>query len=194
MYNGSSLYGNYRTRTFAEIYCDSIYNITATNFVNDWESSPFHNQFTSNLDATLIFYLLYARYGNSSIASSDEDQFRYHLYSIMFQYGPTWAKELDIQQQVRNLSIADLREGSRTITNLAENPSTAPSTIDTEELKYVNSQNVSKTKRSTADAIALMQALLQKDITEEFLTKFKKLFISVVAPECPLWYDTTAEE
>lgn len=204
MYNSSSLYGNYRTRTFAEIfsdYDDDVYNSSAAYFSQMWNDSPFSSALQVNnlapataLDPTLTFYLLYAKYGNSHIAYSDENQFLYQIHSIMFQYGPTWAKELDIQKQIRELSLAELREGSRSITNLAENPSIAPSTQNTEELPYVNSQNVSKTTRSIADGVALLQALLQKDVTEEFTNKFKKLFLTVVAPECPLWYATTAEE
>lgn len=192
-YNTSSLYGNYRTRTFAEIYSVDG-NITASTFDEDWKASPFYMDMTSGIDANLVFYLLYARYGNSHIAASDENRFRYQLYSIMFQYGPTWNKQLEIQKEIQELDINAFREGSRTITNLAENPSVQPSTQDTEELEYVNSQSVNKTTRSYADAVALLNALLKTDVTEEFLDRFKKLFLTIVEPELPLWYETYPEE
>lgn len=192
-YNTSSLYGNYRTRTFAEIYSVDG-EITASTFDEDWKTSPFYMDMTSGIDANLVFYLLYARYGNSHIAASDENRFRYQLYSIMFQYGPTWNKQLEIQKEIQELDINAFREGSRTITNLAENPSVQPSTQDTEELEYVNSQSVNKTTRSYADAVALLNALLKTDVTEEFLDRFKKLFLTIVEPELPLWYETYPEE
>lgn len=197
-YSGASLYGNYRTRTFAEIFDDydiEEYDSSEAFFTELWNNSPFASALNENeINASLLFYLLYGRYGNSSIASSDETRFIYQLHSIIFQYGPSWAKELEIQKEIRKLSIEQAREGNRNITNIAENPSTTPSTQDTEELNYVNTQNVTKTKRSIADGAALIQALLQKDVTEEFLNKFKKLFLTIVEPECPLWYATEKEE
>lgn len=36
-----------------------------------------------------LYYLLYARYGNNPIANYDEEQFKYKMFSIVFQYGPT---------------------------------------------------------------------------------------------------------
>lgn len=193
MYNSSSLYGNYRTRTFAEIYTVDD-EVSEQIFLNEWNYTPFNKPLTSNIDLSLVFYLLYARYGNSHIASSDENRFKYQLYSTIFQYGPAWHKQLQLQAEVQNLTIEQAREGSRTINNIADNPSVAPSTLDTEELQYVNNQTVTKNTRSTADAIALINALLQQDVTEEFISKFKKLFLTIVEPECPLWYTTYPEE
>jgi hypothetical protein len=142
------------------------------------------------MNLELIYYLLASRYGNSTIASSDENRFKWQLCATIFQYGPTWAQELEIQKTIRDANIETFREGNRQIVNQAENPSTTPSTLDTEELNYVNNQNVSKTKRSLADAAALKLSLLKTDVTEEFLNKFKNLFLNIVMPEKPLWYIT----
>lgn len=138
----------------------------------------------------LIYYLLIARYSNSVIAASDENRFKYQLFSMIFQYGPTWAKELDIQKKVRALTEDEMREGTRNTVNNAANPSTMPSTIDTEELPYVNQQNVSKAKRSKVDGYALVLALLKDDVTETFIKRFEKLFRTIVEPEQALWYIT----
>lgn len=138
----------------------------------------------------LIYYLLLSNYANSVIASDDENRFKYKVFSTIFQYGPTWAKELEIQKEVRSLTAEDLQEGVRNITNVAANPSTTPSTQDTEELPYINNQNVSKTKRSKADGYALLLSLLKDDVTESFMKRFKPLFLNIVEPERPLWYAT----
>lgn len=185
--NGSSLYGNYRTRTFSEIF------ESAAHFSNEWNSTVFRAQIEP-IPADLVFMLLYARYGNSNIASSDENRFKQQLFSIIFQYGPTWQKELSIQKEIRTLSIDAFQEGTRNTVNNATNPSTQPSTVDTEELPYVNQQNVSKTKRSKADGYALMLSLLKEDVTEDFIRRFQKLFLNIVEPELPLWYETYPEE
>ena len=185
--NGSSLYGNYRTRTFSDIF------ESAENFTAEWNSTVFKAQIEP-IPADLIFMLLYARYGNSNIASSDENRFKQQLFSIIFQYGPTWQKELSIQKEIRTLSIDVFQEGTRNTVNNATNPSTQPSTVDTEELPYVNQQNVSKTKRSKADGYALMLSLLKEDVTEDFIRRFQKLFLTIVEPELPLWYETYPQE
>lgn len=186
-YNGSSLYGNYRTRTFADIY------ETAEDFTNAWNKTVFSKQIEV-IPADLIFYLLYSRYGNSNIASSDENRFSYQMFSIIFQYGPTWNKELTLQKEIRALGIDELQIGTQNIINNAANPSTQPSTVDTEELPYVNQQNVSKIKRGKADGYALMLSLLKDDVTETFLKRFEKLFLNIVEPELPLWYETYPQE
>lgn len=185
--NGSSLYGNYRTRTFSEIFED------AATFTNEWKTTEFSKNIET-IPTDLIFYLLYSRYGNSCIAASDENRFKYQLYSIIFQYGPTWNKELSVQKEIRALTIDQFQEGTRNTVNNAMNPSTAPSTVDTEELPYVSQQNVSKVKRSKADGYALMLSLLKTDVTEDFMRRFQKLFLTIVEPELPLWYETYPQE
>lgn len=192
IYSGASWYGNYRTRTFGDIFSDydgTQFSSSDEYFTSLWIDSPFAATVPS-ADLKTIFYLLYARYGNSSIASSDENRFIYQLHSIIFQYGPTWLKELDIQSKVRALTEEELQKGAINIMNNAMNPSTTPSTVDTNELPYVSQQNVSKTTRSKVDAYALQLSLLKDDVTENFLKKFQKLFLTIVEPTDPLWYQS----
>lgn len=189
MYNGSSLYGNYRTRTFTEIF--DAENKGSTLFESEWAECPFsHSLEKDAVPASMLFYLLYARFGNSNIASSDEDRFKYQLFSLIFQYGPTWSKELTIQKEIREANVEAFRTGTKNVVNNAQNPGTLPTTDTLEELTYINAQNVSKTERSLADGYALMLSLLKDDITEKFLRHFDKLFLTIVQPERPLWYTT----
>lgn len=189
-YNGS-LYGNYRTRTFSDIWDE------ADKFIGEWHSgAPFSTEVGPGVNnkLTLIYYLLYSRYGNSNIASSDENRFKFQLFSIIFQYGPSWAKELEIQREIREMTVEDFQQGSINILNNASNPSTDPSTQTNTELPFINNQNVSKTKRSKADGYALLLSLLKEDITEKFLSRFKNLFLNIVQPQTPLWYITENQE
>lgn len=185
MYQGSTLWGNYRTRTFSEIF-DSY-----ETFTDHWDSLPFKEAVAAdNIDMELAYYLLMARYANSHIASLDENRFIFQTFSIIFQYGPYWAKDLKEQAKIRALSIEDFRTGVKNIINNAQNPSTAPTTADTQELPFVSNQNVSKTERSVADGYALMYSLLKEDVSEKFIDRFKKLFLTIVEPEYPLWFVT----
>lgn len=179
-----NLYGNYRNRKFTDIWGD------VDAFLEDYTSAGIPTSITTT-SATTLFYLLYARYGNSTVASSDENQFKYKVMSIIFQYGPTWEKRLEVQKELRELDLEELRESSRVIYNHSYNPSTTPGTTEDDILETINDQNVTKHKRSKTDAYALLIGLLDTDVTEEFISKFKKLFLTVVSPELPLWYETT---
>jgi hypothetical protein len=132
-----------RTRTFADIYP------SATEFVGhylDAVPSAFQASGTdpgysvSSDDATFIYFLLYSRYANSHIASSDENRFRFQVSSLIFQYGPLWRKELDIQKYLRSLDHTNeaLLYSSLAINNHAYNPSTGPSTTEATELDKID--------------------------------------------------------
>ena len=186
-FNGSSLYGNYRTRTFSEIFPEY------DDFNDFWNSTVFKDSI-EELNIELIYYLLLSKYSNSNIVSSDENRFKMNTMSIIFQYGPTWQKRLEIQAELRGLTIDQAAEGSRSIFNHAFNPNTIPSTQDTEELNYVNDQNVSKLKKAPTQAAMDLWDMLRVDVSEEFLKQFGKLFKTFVEPEKPLWYKTVPEE
>lgn len=185
-----SYYGEYRTRTFADIFPD----------INAWYASEETCPIAIDLEDSgmltneQLYYLLYARYGNRHIAMSDENRFIYALWSIVFQYGPTVSKKLGIQIGLRDLSIEELKTGSKAIYNHSFNPSTEPSTASLEELTTIDNQNTTQYKKSDMEAYANLLALLETDVLEEFLAKFSKLFIKVVAPDYPLYYETTQGE
>lgn len=181
--------GNYLTRRFKEIFPSTesfIQELDSAEFPYIEEIMPQHKR--------AIYSLLYARYGNSCIASYDEHQFKYGLWSIIFMYGPTWVRRLGVQSELRHLTLDEISSGSKAIYNSAVNPSSAPSTATLEELNYINQQNVTKHKKGKVEAFAQYMQLLETDVTEEFIAKFKKLFITIVQPDTPLWYITTPEE
>jgi hypothetical protein len=185
------LYGNYRTRSFNNIY-ENI-----DKFIEDFEfykSIGLNTDLKKDTSINTIFYLLCARYGNSHIANSDENQFKLKLFSTIFQYAPYWEKKLDIQSTLRGLTEEQLREGSKQINNHSYNPSTAPTTDTLDELPTINEQTGTKFKKSRLDAYGILSDLLERDVTEEFIGKFKKLFLYIVEPQLPLWYVTDINE
>lgn len=184
-YSGS-LYGNYRTKTFSEVYPDK------DSFVNEYNDIGIPPTISSE-DAGLVYYLLYSRFANSHIASSDMTRFKYNLFSKVWQFAPTWRKKLDIQERLRELTEEEMLEGSRQIYNAAQNPSTDPSNFSEEELQYINSQNVTKARKGKLDGYAVLMGLLEVDVTEAFLTRFKDLFLTIVMPELPLLYENEDE-
>ena len=91
----------YDTKLMTEVWSD------ASGFLTDYQNVGIPTTI-SNQNATTLYYLLYARYGNTPIANYDENQWKYKMFSIIFQYGPTWEKRLDIQTTLRGLQISDL--------------------------------------------------------------------------------------
>lgn len=185
-------YGAFRTRTFSEVFP------TLQDFIEGKVGELSIPQTLGiNFDEvtmSTLYILLYGRYGDSHIASRNEDQFITKLYSTIFMYGPTWKKRLDIQEKLRGISDEDLMVGGKAIYNTALNPGTEPTTATLEELDYINSQNTTNYKKSKMDAYAQLLAMLETDVTNEFLDKFKKLFLVVVAPDYPLLYETKENE
>lgn len=178
-----SVYGNYRTRKFADIWP------SADAFIQDYQASAIPQKLKV-ADATTLYYLLYARYGNSSIANSDENQFKYKIFSTIYIGGATWAKKQEIQDKLREMTEDEILAGTKAIYNHAFNPQTAPTTNTVDELEYINEQNTTKYKKSKLDGYALLWAILNDGVTETFLREFRYHFLVVVEPQLPLWYIT----
>lgn len=182
-------YGGYRTRTFANIFTD------AGKFMTEFEASPFAAKIqpadpsSPAVDLELVFYLLYARYGNSHISFTDENQFRYNIFTTIFMYGPAWAVRLDTQKKIRELGD-EIFLGSEATYNSALNPENAPGTDSREGLGYLNSQNKTLYTKSKLEGYANLLALVESDVTEDFLIKFRKFFLIVPEPDYPLLYET----
>lgn len=184
----NSYYGNYRTETFKEVWQ------SAAEFVKDYKESEINSSaellgqdIFTDAELTMIYYLLCSRYANSSHASSDIHQFKNGVFSTIFMYAPTWFKRLQIQKKMRELSEDELREGVIQWSDLAENPGTVVPAGDL--IDGLKSQNVGRSKKSKLQAYAALAELLKTDVSNDFLNKFQRLFIRVVMPDYPLWYE-----
>lgn len=95
------MFPQYDTKLMTEIWSQ------ASEFLTDYQAAGIPTTISVQ-NATTLYYLLYARYGNTPIANYDENQWKYKMFSIIFQYGPTWEKRLSIQDTLRGLQISDL--------------------------------------------------------------------------------------
>lgn len=185
----NTYYGSYRTRTFSEIFP------SLEKFREDLNETPFKTVLQTKGDEPafpldVAYGLLFARYGNSHSTFASEDIFRYNIFATIFMYGPAWSKRLQLQQKVRQITEEETVIGQTEISNHAQNPNTVPTTQTLEELNYINAQNVRKHRRNKLEAYASVMALLESDVSEEFITKFRKFFIQIIAPDTPLLYAT----
>lgn len=177
----NSKFGGYYNPIFTDIWDN------AEDFITDYTNCPIPKM-VSNDSAATIFYLLYARYGNNVISSTDRERFKYMVFSLIFQYGATWEKKTEIQKNLRGLTLDDLVLGETQISNHAYNPDGNPSTQTLNELQFINEQHVRKDRRGKLEGYAMLMALLETDITGEFLDRFRTLFVSIAAPQTDLLY------
>lgn len=96
-----SNYPRFDTKLFSEIW------ERADEFIQDYQTNGIPMTITT-VNATTLYYLLYARYGNNPIANYDEEQFKYKVFSIIWSNGPTWQKRLEVQNTLRGLQLSDL--------------------------------------------------------------------------------------
>ena len=200
----NTYYGGFRTRTFADIYP------SFEAFKKDYESNPLKLDFSkflslsfkegyedvakNNLTLESLYYMLYAHYGNSHIAYSDENQFKFYLYSIIYQHAPAVIKKREIQLLVSTLEEEEIRLGSRAIYNHAFNPSTEPGMQYAEGLPFINDQNTTNYKKSILEGFFNYKDIIGNDVIDLFIHKFKRLFITVLAPDYPLTYISEVED
>lgn len=180
-----SPYGTYRTRKFVDIFP------TANDFVTAFESTVFTGVLTTS-DLNKAYYLIYARYGNSRVANSDENQAKYKIYSVLWQYGPTWARNVEVQATLRGLTENELVAGSKALTNHGYNPSTeieGGPNPDDGEITTTNEQANTKYTKPKLEGYATLIALLEKDVTESFIKQFRICFLSITSAEEPLLYE-----
>lgn len=161
---------------FADIYSN------VDDFITDYKSIGkdalnYPNVAESDNNIKTLYYLLYAKYGNSVIINFDVTQFKFKLWSTVFMYGPTWEKRLTVQNLIRNLTDNDILEGGAQINNYAQaTGSDATNTKNTKDLDGVNSQNRTMIQRDKLTAYNNLVALLETDVTKEFIDKFGNLF------------------
>lgn len=140
----------------------------------------------------ILYYLLYAKYGNAEIAGTDTNMWKYRLFSTIYQYAPSYFRKRDIQDAIIKLDLNDdeILKGTKAIYNTAQNPSTTPTTGSLEELEYINIQNTTNYKRSKIDAFSNLYSLISKDLLSELLDKFTRLFKTVLSPYKPVLYES----
>lgn len=181
----TDMFPQYSTKLMGEIFPDE------RSFVDGWKSCGLYRSgYVTDDRIALTYHLLSAAYGNNPIANLDENQFRLKVYSTVFKFAPSWEKRLDIQEKVRALTDDELADGGKSISNHATNPSIEPSTATLEELDYIDDQSTSSNRRSKLDGFAMQWSILETDVTEAYVDRFRHCFKTMVMPERPTLYAT----
>lgn len=157
-----------------------------TDFLEQFKESQFYNKAGFNMtdeELLVAFNLIYAKFNVNPIANASLDIFKLKFFGTIWQYGPKWALDVQIQAKIRSLGLDDNSEiykGSKAIYNQAQHPETAPSDTSLEELEYITGQNTTNYKKSKLEGLASLMELLRTDVTEVFTNQFRKLFSKFV--------------
>ena len=134
----NKMFPQYDTKLMTEVWSD------ASGFLADYQNVGIPTTI-SNQNATTLYYLLYAKYGNTPIANYDENQWKYKVFSIIYQYGPTWEKRLDIQTTLRGLQISDLIDNGGYTTHGSQSGSETSSKTGSDN----NTRTLNTTEKNT---------------------------------------------
>lgn len=164
-----------KTKTFIEVFP------TSTDFVSNFTESVYKEYITDTSKLEIIYDLLLSKYENSRISSINVTSWKRQVNSILFSYGPTFIKKLEIQKTLRELTEKDITTGAVNKNTHGYNPSDVPGTSNSDtEIETVNEQSLQKYTKGKLDGYANLWELLANDITSSFIGKFKKLFMSVI--------------
>ena len=156
----------YDTKIFTDIWEE------ASDFLYDYQHLGIPTTISTN-SATTLYYLLYAKYANSPIGNRDEEQFKYKVFSVVFQYGPTWEKRLSIQTSLRALTLDDLVDGGKFDESFQhEGSNVSESEGTTGNRKVLNTNEAIKTEEFT-DTFRWKEDVNTQSDAQEFC---KKLF------------------
>ena len=183
----SLVFKKYCVPTFLEVFVDS------TSFITDYKASPLYISELTDATLGVVYALLVAKYGKNPIANHTVDLFKNKVFSVLFKFGPTWNKKLDLQKKLRALTDTELMLGTTTIYNRASNPEQSPTTDTLDELTYINDQNTQKFKKNKSQAYAELYTILRDDITETFINQFRYCFRNIVAGDW-VWIEEPDEE
>ena len=178
------IYGSFPNKSFADVWNED------EKFVTDYRNSGLNVEDIPDDSLYKLFYLLYARYGNSIIVNNDENQFKYRVYSTIYMYGPTWYRRVEVQTELRKMTMDDIKSGGKAIYNQAAADGTAPSTATLYELPAINGQNVTNYVKSDLEGYNLLLNLLKTDVTKEFIDRFENLFMKLASSPNARYYVT----
>jgi hypothetical protein len=146
-------------------------------FWETWQNSPFYLSTLSKDDLQEIYNHLLAAYYNWHYVYMDDLGIALNTMHIIHDYYPNCKERLTLVAQLRGLTVDDFAKSGIQINSQGANPKTA---TDMDELiDLVDSQNASFQLRSTEGAIRAKFNALYDGVMDEFIGRFKDLFVKL---------------
>lgn len=128
------------------------------------------------------YNLLMRRYGHANVRYTTPEAFYNALAIPLDDEFKRYAKRLYIIGEAYKLTLGDFAELNRAIQNYANNPNDAVSQ-PLEPLSYISSQTFMANISNKLQAYLVAIDSLPSEYDEEFLSKFKDLFMNIIPNE-----------
>ena len=178
----------YSTESFADRFPDYATfaeKFNASGFANRLLTSDEYREYTLET----IFTLLATRYWSSHFKSDNSMMAEMRVFRTIWEHGAKWQRDMLLYDKLRAISDDELAIGTQAVHNHAEHPDSAPVNSTTEALPFIDSQNVTTYRKSPRDRYMEMLELENSGVTKDFLDKFSPLFVDIMYPSDPVYYE-----
>ena len=189
---------NYFTNPITKRFIDAFPKFKADEdedvkyFWETWTDSPFYDSTLTQSDLEDVYNHLLAAYYNWHYVYMDDLGIALNTMHIIHDYYPNCKQRLGLVASLREMSVDDFAKSGITIDSQGSNPKTA---TDMDELiDLVDSQNASFQLRSAEGAIRAKFMALYDGVMDEFIDRFKDLFVKLYSGVNSYLYRNPIEE
>lgn len=173
----------YINRPYSKRFIDAFPKFKAetdenkTYFWEGWENSPFYDEELTEADLKKIYNHLLARYYNWHYVYLDDLGISLNTYHLISEYYPNVKERMKIVKELRELDETEFKKSGIRISSSGANPKIAK---DMDELiDQIDSQNAEFSLKSKEQTLRAKFSSLYDGIMEEFIDRFKKLFVKL---------------
>ena len=167
-------------------------NDEGTYFWETWLASPFYDNTLTEADLKDIYNHLMAEFYNWHFIFPDDFGIAMNVMHIIEDYFPNVKQRLDLLSTIRGMTVDEFKKSGLTITSTGSNPKTE---TDMDELiDLVDSQNASFQLKSDEQSIRAKFFALYDGVMQEFIDRFKPLFVKLYTGVTDYLYVNPVEE
>lgn len=189
---------NYFTNPISKRFIDAFPKFkadageTTKYFYETWQDSPFYDSNLTENDLKDVYNHLLARYYNWHYVYLDDLGIALNTMHIIHDYYPNCKARLGLVNDLRALTTEDFQKSGISIDSQGSNPKIA--TNMDELIDLVDSQNASFQLRSEEGAIRAKFNSLYDGVMDEFIDRFKDLFVKLYSGVNNYIYQNPREE
>lgn len=146
-------------------------------FWEGWQNSPFYDSSLTEADLSNVYYHLRAQYYNWHFIYMDDLGISDNVYHMIEDYYPNCKERLALVKTLRETTIETFQDNGTFIDSAGQNPKTEKSM--NELIDFVDSQNASFQLKSMEQAVKAKFNSLYDGVMEEFIDRFKPLFVKL---------------
>lgn len=146
-------------------------------FWEGWQQSPFFDESLTEDDLSKIYYHLRAQYYNWHFIYMDDLGISDNVYHVIEDFYPNTKERLSLLDQFRSMTLDEFKKSGTFIDSAGANPKVA--TRMDELVSLVDSQTASFQLKSQEQAIRAKFNSLVDGIMEEFIDRFKYMFVKL---------------